>query len=81
MTRLLKLYDGYPLGHWPYALSINAAVSIFVVVLKVAVSLIAAEGMGAEALAHYPAHILLGVNQLKWTFYLRPQRLYMIERF
>lgn len=43
----LGTHQGHPLSNWPYPLSINSLISIYVVVLKAAMLLVVAEGMFA----------------------------------
>ncbi|EXJ55040.1 uncharacterized protein A1O5_12779, partial [Cladophialophora psammophila CBS 110553] len=37
---------GLPLPHWPYGISINAIIAVLVVVLKIAILLVTAKGLG-----------------------------------
>lgn len=46
-------YEGRPLPQWPYRLSINSLISVYIVILKAAMLLVAAEGL----------------SQLKWTWF------------
>ncbi len=48
-------YEGRPLPQWPYRLSINSLISVYIVILKAAMLLVAAEGL----------------SQLKWTWFGR----------
>ena len=52
-------YEGRPLPQWPYRLSINSLISVYTVILKAAMLLVAAEGL----------------SQLKWTWYGRSRPL------
>lgn len=58
-------YEGRPLPNWPYNLSINSLISIYVVILKAAMSVVLAEGLG----------------QLKWTWFRKTRPLTDIARF
>jgi Protein of unknown function (DUF3176) len=46
-------YEGRPLPQWPYHLTINSLISVYIVILKAAMLLVAAEGL----------------SQLKWTWF------------
>jgi Protein of unknown function (DUF3176) len=46
-------YEGRPLPQWPYRLTINSLISVYMVILKAAMLLVAAEGL----------------SQLKWTWF------------
>lgn len=46
-------YEGRPLPQWPYRLTINSLISVYIVILKAAMLLVAAEGL----------------SQLKWTWF------------
>ena len=49
----VRPYEGRPLPQWPYRLSINSLISVYIVILKAAVLLVAAEGL----------------SQLKWRWF------------
>src|SRR5277367_1653535 len=52
-------HQNKPLPQWPYSISVNTLRSVYVVVLKTSVALVAAEGLG----------------QLKWTWFRRERPL------
>ena len=58
-------YEGRPLPRWPYRLSINTLISIYVVVLKAAMLLVATEGL----------------SQLKWRWFDRNRPLNDLLRY
>ena len=45
----LRPHQGKPLPQWPYNISINSLISIYVVVLKATVLLVTAEGIGEQS--------------------------------
>jgi Protein of unknown function (DUF3176) len=49
----IRPYEGRPLPQWPYQLSINSLISIYIVILKASMLLVAAEGL----------------SQLKWRWF------------
>jgi Protein of unknown function (DUF3176) len=49
----IRPYEGRPLPQWPYHLTINTLISVYIVILKAAMLLVAAEGL----------------SQLKWTWF------------
>ena len=55
----LQPHQGKPLPQWPYQVSVNTLISVYVVVLKVAILLVTAEGLG----------------QLKWRGFQRDRPL------
>lgn len=67
-----------PLPQWLYNLSINSLVSIYVVVLRAAMSLVLAEGKGiliCRLLHRMGAYVIPGFGQLKWSWFRRPRPL------
>jgi hypothetical protein len=58
-------HQGKPLPKWPYRLSVNAVISIYVVILKSSILLVAAEGLG----------------QLKWNWLERSRPLQDLVHF
>lgn len=61
----LYLHEGKPLPQWPYSISINALISIYVTVMTAAIALVIAERLG----------------QLKWTWFRRVRPLEDMTRF
>lgn len=55
----IRPYEEHPLPQWPYHLSINSLIAIYVVILKAAILLVAAEGL----------------NQLKWRWFYQDRPL------
>ena len=53
LVATLRPYQGQPIPKWPYHLSINTLVSLYIVILKAAMVFVAAEGLG----------------QLKWQWF------------
>ncbi|KAM7189030.1 Protein of unknown function (DUF3176) domain containing protein [Naviculisporaceae sp. PSN 640] len=58
-------HQGLPLPRWPFDLSINTLVSIYMVVMKAAMLLVVADGLG----------------QMKWTWFRRARPLSHLEIF
>ena len=58
-------HQGRPLPQWPYSISINSLVAIYVVILKAAMLFVAAEGL----------------SQLKWSWFKRSHPLEDLTRY
>ena len=58
-------HQGRPLPQWPYSISINSLVAIYVVILKAAMLFVAAEGL----------------SQLKWSWFKRSRPLEDLTRY
>ena len=58
-------YQGRPLPQWPYSISINSLVAIYVVILKATMLFVAAEGL----------------SQLKWSWFKRSRPLEDLTRY
>ena len=61
----LAVHQGRPLPQWPHHISVNALISVFVVIMKASMLYIIAEGM----------------SQLKWMWYREPRLLANLARF
>jgi hypothetical protein len=59
------IYEGQPLPEWPYHLTVNTLISIYVVILKGALLLVTAQGIG----------------QLKWRWFEREHPLNNLSKF
>lgn len=60
IAAVLRAYDGISLLDWPYGITINALVSILVIMMKAAMMVPLAEGL----------------SQLKWSWFRKPVKLY-----
>lgn len=54
----LHPHQNKPLPQWPYSISINSLVSIYVVILKAAIMLVTAEGLGTFLMSPFIFHRL-----------------------
>ncbi|ROV96076.1 hypothetical protein VPNG_09149 [Cytospora leucostoma] len=61
---ILSMHQGLPLPQWPYHITINALISVFTAIFKMALMTPIAEG----------------ISQFKWLWYNRPRELADIER-
>jgi hypothetical protein len=62
---ILYPHQNAPLPNWPYSISINSLVSIFVVIMKGAMLLVLAEGL----------------SQLKWVWFKKPRQVVNLADF
>ena len=77
-------YDGHPLPDWPYGLSINSLISIYIVILKAAMLLVVTQGMTKTVLptsAKIKCLLLPGISQLKWTWFRQTRPLLELEKY
>ena len=61
----LSTHQGQPLPHWPYGISINSVISIYVIILKAAMLLAVTEG----------------ISQMKFAWFQRPRSLKDLHYF
>lgn len=80
----LRLHQDEPLPQWPFAISINALLSVYYTVFKGAMLLVISEGKSLALLVEFMYAKLVIVTvlaQLKWAWFQSPRPLYDMERF
>lgn len=76
-------YNGHPLPQWPYGLSINSLISIYTTIMKAAMYSILAQGTYIHRVMNLVLgpDFIIGLGQLKWTWFGTPRRLDHLESF
>lgn len=73
----LAVFDGHPSPSWPYSITVNSLVAVFLVVLKTCLLFPLNEGeslMDQRSNSDTILTLILGISQLKWLWYKKTPR-------
>lgn len=74
-------FHGKPLPSWPYGLSINTLISVYIVIVKTGMAYVLAQGEPGNR-SKLPAILTVpGIGQLKWSWFQRTRPLIDVARY